>query len=138
MALMGLTDAMPGAQAQAPKQAAATKKQEPEAKTYTFSARCVNHADNAPMAGVSVRLYRVEGRTSPPVEIAKTVTGVDGRFAFTGLIPPRPENQIDRLEYTVFGFADGRPIGIRFFHFEEKEMVNTIRMAKKSRRSPAR
>jgi beta-lactamase regulating signal transducer with metallopeptidase domain len=130
MALIGLTDAMPNAQAQALKQAAATKKQEPEAKTYTFSADCVNAVDRAPMAGVSVRLYRVEGRTSPPVEIARTVTGVDGRFAFTGLIPPRPFNHIDRLEYTVFGFADGRPIGICFFHFDEEERVNTIRMAK--------
>ena len=79
MALTGLTDAMPGAQAQAPKQAAATKKQEPEPKTYTFSADCVNDADKAPMAGVSVRLYRVEGRTSPAVEIARTITGADGR-----------------------------------------------------------
>ncbi len=58
MALIGLTDAMPGAKAQAPKQAASTQKAEPEAKTYTFSGRCVNHADDAPLAGVSVRLYQ--------------------------------------------------------------------------------
>ena len=43
MALMGLTDAMPGAQAQAPKrQPAPTGKEEPKANTHTVSGRCVN------------------------------------------------------------------------------------------------
>jgi beta-lactamase regulating signal transducer with metallopeptidase domain len=129
MALMGLTDAMPGAKAQAPKQAASTQKEEPEAKTYTFSARCVNHADGAPLAGVSVRLYQVEGRTSPPVEVARTVTGVDGRFAFTGLVPPRLEGHLDRRDYAVLGFLGDRPIGISFHHFDGNEEVVKIRMA---------
>ena len=87
MALMGLTDAMPGARAQAPKGAASTGKEEPEAKTHTVSGRCVNQADRSPLAGVSVRLYRVEGRTSPPVEIARTVTDADGRYHVHGSRP---------------------------------------------------
>jgi hypothetical protein len=130
MALMGLTDAMPGAQAQAPKQTASTQKEQPEAKTYTFSARCVNHADGAPLAGVSARLYQVEGRTSPPVEVARTVTGVDGRFAFTGLAPPRhEEGYLDLRDYAVLGFLGDRPIGISFHQFDGNEEVVEIRMA---------
>ena len=84
------------------------------------------------MAGVTVRLYRVEGPASPPVEIAKTVTDADGRYAFTGLVPPRPENHLDRLNYAVFGFADGRPIGIGFFHFRDDKEVVELRMARET------
>ncbi|HKI17152.1 MAG TPA: M56 family metallopeptidase, partial [Isosphaeraceae bacterium] len=129
MAFVGLTDAVPGAKAQPPQQAAPKQKEEPEAKTYTFSARCVNHADGAPLAGVTVRLYQVEGRTSPPVEVARTVTGVDGRFAFTGLKPPRHEDYLDRRAYAVLGFLGDRPIGISFHHFDDNEEVVEIRMA---------
>ena len=132
MALMGLTDAMPGARAQAPKGAAATGNEGAQGQTtHTVSGRCVNNADRSPLAGITVRLYRVEGRTSPPVEIAKTVTDADGRYAFTGLEPPRPEDHLDRLNYGVFGFADDRPIGISFFHFrDDKEEVVELRMVR--------
>ena len=82
-----------------------------------------------PLAGVSVRLYQVEGRTSPPVEVARTVTGVDGRFAFTGLAPPRHEGHLDRRDYAVLGFLGDRPIGISFHHFDGNEEVVEIRMA---------
>ena len=85
---MGLTDAMPVAQAQAPKETASTGNEEPTARTHTVTGRCFNHADSSPMAGVSVRLYQAEGRSSPPMEIAKTVTDADGRYTFTGLVPP--------------------------------------------------
>jgi 5-hydroxyisourate hydrolase-like protein (transthyretin family) len=77
-----------------------------------------------------VRLYRVEGRTSPPVEIARAVTDADGRYTFTGLEPPRPENHLDRLVYGVLGFAEGRPIGNGFSHFRGGEEVVTIRMTR--------
>ena len=106
------------------------RKEEPQAKTHTVSGRCVNDADRSPLAGITVRLYRVEGRTSPPVEIAKTVTDADGRYTFTGLEPPRPENHLDRLNYGVFGFADDRPIGISFFHFRDDKEVVELRMAR--------
>jgi beta-lactamase regulating signal transducer with metallopeptidase domain/5-hydroxyisourate hydrolase-like protein (transthyretin family) len=129
MALMGLTDAMPNAKAQAPKEAASTK-EEPKANTHTISGRCLNNADRSPLAGISVRLYRVEGRTSPPVEITKTVTDVDGRYTFTGLEPPRPEGHLDRLNYGVFGFAADRPIGISFFHFHDGKEVVELRMVR--------
>jgi beta-lactamase regulating signal transducer with metallopeptidase domain/5-hydroxyisourate hydrolase-like protein (transthyretin family) len=129
IALTGLTDAMPGARAQAPKGAASTGKEEPRANTHTISGRCVNHGDNSPLAGISVRLYRAEGRTSPPVEIARTVTDVDGRYTFAGLAPPHPEGHLDRLSYAVLGFADNRPIGISFHSFRKDKEVVEIRMA---------
>ena len=137
VALLGLTDAMPGARAQAPKAAAATGKDEPKASTHTVSGRCVNHADGSALAGVSVRLYQAEGRTSPPVEIARTVTDADGRYTFTGLEPPRPEGHLDRLNYAVLGFSDGRPIGIPFFHFVTTRRSSKSGWLAKSRRSPA-
>ena len=132
MALTGLTDAMPGARAQVPKGAASAGKGEPQGTTHTVSGRCVNDADGSPMAGVTVRLYRVEGPASPPVEIAKTVTNADGGYAFTGLAPPRPENHLDRLNYAVLGFADGRPIGISFSHFRGDKEVVELRMAREA------
>ena len=129
MVLMGLTDAMPIARAQAPKEAVSTTKNEPRENTHTVSGHCVNNADRLPLAGISVRLYRVDGRISPPVEIARAVTDSDGRYTFTGLVPPRPENHLDRLNYGVFGFAADRPIGIPFSHFgENREEVVTIQM----------
>ena len=130
MALLGLTDATPGAKAQAPKPAVSTKKDEPRAKTHTVSGRCFNDFDPAPLAGISVRLYKIEGRLSPPVEIARTVADADGRYAFTGLEPPRLEGHLDRLYYGAFGFAEGRPIGISFFHFDDKKEVVELRMAR--------
>ena len=131
MVLMGLTDAMPGAraQAQAPKKAAAQVKDEPKTITHTINGLCVNDADDSALAGISVRLYRAEGRTSPPVEIARTVTDLAGRYTFTGLAPPRPEGYLDRLNYAPLGFADDRPIGIPFIHFRDNEEVVTIRVA---------
>jgi beta-lactamase regulating signal transducer with metallopeptidase domain/5-hydroxyisourate hydrolase-like protein (transthyretin family) len=128
-ACFGLTDAMPGAKAHASKDAAQTG-EEPRAKTHTVSGRCVNHADGSALPGVTVRLYRVEGRTTPPVEFAKTVTDADGRYTFTGLEPPRPENHLDRLNYAVLGFAADQPIGSSFSHFLGDKEVVTIRMTR--------
>ena len=128
MALTGLTDAMPGARAQSSKEAASTGKEEPKANSQTIGGRCVD-ADGSALAGVSVRLYRVEGRISPPVEIARTETGVDGRYTFTGLAPERGRGHLDLLEYGVLGFLGDRPIGIPFMHFDGEEEVVTIRFA---------
>ena len=132
MALIGLTDAMPGAKGQTPKAAApaATAKEEPNENTHTVAGRCVNNADRSALAGITVRLYRADGRTSPPVEVAQTVTDADGRYSFAGLEPPRPEGHLDRLIYGVFGFADGRPIGISFFHFRDDKEVVELRMVR--------
>jgi hypothetical protein len=128
--LIGLTDAMPGARAQPPRKSGQGDKEEPKGKTYTLGGNCVDHADGTPLPGVSVRLYRVEGRTAAAVEVATMVTGADGRFEFTGLVPPRLESHLDYLEYAVFGFAGGRPVGNRFIHFDDKEEVSTIRMVR--------
>ena len=74
---MGLTDAMPAATAQSifsrsprPFQ----KKRALEAKTVTLRGRCVDHVDSSALAGARVRLFKAQGRTSPIVEIAKSVT----------------------------------------------------------------
>lgn len=126
-ALLGLTDALPPTQAQPPK-AAVAKKREP-AKDHTESGRCLNQADHNALAGVTVRLYRLEGRVAPPVEIAKTVTDAEGRYTFEGLVPPRPYRHFDRLIYGVFGFADDLAIGIPFFsHSADGKQVVDIWM----------
>jgi beta-lactamase regulating signal transducer with metallopeptidase domain len=145
-ALLGLTDAMPRVTAQAPttgatakqargKQATKSKtekpqKEAPQPKNHTVSGRCVEDLNGSALAGVSVRLYQVAGRTSPPVEIARTVSDDDGRYAFTGLVAPRHEGHLDRLVYVAFGFAANRPIGISFMHFRGQEEVVTIGMAR--------
>src|SRR5262249_5054567 len=130
MALVGLTDAMPGARAQAQKGASSAGKREPQATTHTVSGRCVNDADGSPMAGVTVRLYRVEGRAARPVEIARTATDAEGPSPSPALVPPRPENHLDRLNYAVLGFADGRPIGISFLLLRDDREVVELRMAR--------
>lgn len=133
--VLGLTDAMPSTAAQAPKDQApnaglAAAKDEPDKSTFTISGRCVDNDDQTALADVRVRLYRIDGRTTPPVEIANVVTDADGRYTFTDLVPPRPEDYWDRLNYGVFGFANGRPIGISFFHFDGQQEVVELRMAR--------
>ncbi len=132
LAMFGLTDAMPGVAAKAPKDDPPTKPAEPKANTYTVSGRCVENADKSPLAGISVRLYRVAGRTSPPKEIAKTLTDAEGRYAFTGLMPPRTGDRSDYLNYSVFGFAENRPIGILFMHIHEGKEVVEIQMTRET------
>src|SRR5262249_62192913 len=100
------------------------------AKPPTRGGAAVNTAEGSALAGATVRLYRGEGRTPPPVEIAKTVTDADGRYTFTGLVPPRPENHLDCLSYAVLGFADGWPVGSSFRHFRGDSEVVTIRMTR--------
>ena len=130
MALLGLTDAMPVAKAQAPKDTAPTEKNETKSNTYAVSGRCLENSDRSPLAGITVRLYRADGRTSSPVEIATTVSDADGRFLFPGLEAPRPEQHLDRLSYGVFGFAADRPIGVSFFR-GGKEVVE-LRMVREA------
>jgi hypothetical protein len=129
IALMGLTDALPAAKAQAVREAAPAEKAEARANSHTISGRCVNNADDSALAGISVRLYQLQGRASAPIEIGRTITDVNGRYTFTGLAPPRPEDYFDRLIYTVIGLADDRPIGNSFMHFLGTEQVVEIRMA---------
>ncbi len=132
LAMLGLTDAMPGVEGKAPKDAPPEKHAEPKANTYTVSGRCVENADKSPLAGISVRLYRVAGRTSPPKEIAKTRTDAAGRYTFTGLVPPRTGDRSDYLKYEVVGFAENRPIGITFMHTREGKEVVEIQMTRET------
>jgi len=130
IAMLGLTDAMPGATAQPPKAAEPTAKADATRNTHTVSGRCVNDDDHLPMAGVSVRLYQVEGKGLPPVELATTLTDGDGRYTFKGLTPPRPEGYLDRLTYSALAVAAGRPAGMGFIHLREGNEVVEIRFAR--------
>jgi beta-lactamase regulating signal transducer with metallopeptidase domain len=114
IALVGLTDAMPPAAAD---QSSANTAPAPgqgkplEAESTTLRGRCVDHQDGSALAGAIVRLFRVQGRISPIVEIAKFVTDPQGRFEFPLLPPPRPDDPVDPLFYMVFVEAGDRPIG---------------------------
>ena len=134
MALLGLTDAMPRRQGPSPESSPRRHRRRNPRRPRKIPTPSPDAASitpiGLPLAGITVRLYRAEGRTSPPVEIAKTVTDADGRYSFAGLEPPRPEGHLDRLIYGVFGFADDRPIGISFFHFRDDKQVNELRMVR--------
>jgi beta-lactamase regulating signal transducer with metallopeptidase domain/5-hydroxyisourate hydrolase-like protein (transthyretin family) len=119
IALAGLTDAMPATadpvqtQAKPPAKAVAvpSKDAASQATTVTLRGRCLDYTTKAGMAGVRVRLFKVEGRTAPIVEAAQAVTDEKGQFEFPDLVPPRPENPVDRLVYLIFADAPDRPIG---------------------------
>ncbi len=114
IALTGLTDAMPPAAAHQPaaKTSPAPDQGEPlDAQTVTLRGRCVDHHDDSALQGATVRLFKVQGRLSPIVEITKSVTDPAGRFEFPNLDPPRPDDPIDPFFYMVFADADDRPIG---------------------------
>lgn len=128
IAFMGLTDAMPGAMpgaraqqnptkaatAKAPTKAAprAVRGQQDQAPRRTLHGQCIDHVDKSPLAGIPVRIFRAQGRTSPIVEQAKTVTDREGRFEFADLIPPRADDPVDQLIYLIFAEMDNRPIGM--------------------------
>jgi len=127
LALAGLTDALPaaprdGAPAvsdppQASKPATPVGAAEPEANSYTLKGRCIDRLDRTALTGVSIRLFKVEGRSALPVEIAKTASDEEGRFEFQNLVPPRPDARVDRLVYLVFGLDDDLPIGVGYEDF---------------------
>ena len=120
LAMLGLTDSMPGAIAQLPKETALAKDNTSE-NNHTVSGHCLESVVRTPLSGITVKLYRLEGRTQPAVEIATTTSDAEGRFSFPGLVPPRRENHLDRLDYGVFGFANDRPIGPSFHHFDKND-----------------
>ncbi len=131
IALLGLTDAMPDVHAQGPQTPKTVAKADEPQKTHTVEGRCAEYDPKSTggksIVGVSIRLYKVEGRTSPPVEIARTVSGEDGRYAFPGLVPPRMEYQFDRLVYGVFGVAEGKPLGQSFMYYDKNDKeVTTV------------
>ena len=119
-ALIGLTDAMPAAIAQKTNEASVTNVA-PNENNHTESGDCLESVDQTPLAGITVKLYRLEGRTSPAVEIATTTSDAEGRYSFSGLEAPRRQNHLDRLVYGVLGFANDRPIGRSFHHFNKDD-----------------
>ncbi len=120
LAMIGLTDAMPGANAQLPKDTALAKDNTSQ-NNHTVSGQCLESVVRTPLAGITMKLFRLEGRTSPAVEIATTTSDAEGRYSFPGLVAPRRENHLDRLDYGVFGFANDRPIGPSFHHFDKND-----------------
>ena len=111
-ALVGLTDAMPVAVAQKADEAPVTNVA-PNENNHTESGDCRDTVDQTSLVGITVKLYRLEGRTSPAVEIATTTSDAEGRYSFSGLEAPRRENHLDRLVYGVVGFVNDRPMGRR-------------------------
>ena len=112
---VGLTDAMPRAAADQPREtpaAAPAQDETPAAETVTLRGRCLDAADGSALAGARVRLFKAQGRTAPIVEIADTVTDAQGRYEFAGLRPPRVDDPLEPLLYVVFAEVENRPIGV--------------------------
>jgi beta-lactamase regulating signal transducer with metallopeptidase domain len=138
MALLGLTDAMPNDGAIQPTAGAApivgkaevrpARESEPKSGGYRIRGRCVDHIDNAALAGVEVRLFKIRGQTLPIVESAHTVTDINGRFEFTGLEPPRPYDRLDRLFYFVAALGGNRPVSGYGVGYDARPMPNGIEM----------
>ncbi len=76
---------------------------------YKIHGRCIDHADNSPVAGIRMLLFEIPGRTLPIVQIAETVADEKGHFEFAHLVPPRASDRLNRLLYLVVPFADDRP-----------------------------
>ena len=84
----------------------------PDRGTVTIRGRCLDHVDRSALAEATVRLFEARGRTAPIVEIARSVTDPQGRFAFRRLEPPRNDDPVDPLIYLVFAEVPDRPIGV--------------------------
>src|SRR6185369_16410850 len=81
---------------------------------YAIHGLCVDHFDTKPLAGMTILLFKGEGRTSPPVKVAEATTDSKGQFEFKGLEPPREGERLNALTYGVFAKGGGRPWGVQF------------------------
>ncbi len=102
---------------------------------FTLHGKCIDDEDEDEIGlpGVRVRLFKIEGMTEPPVEIAQATTDQSGRFDFIGLPSPRPGVRRDRLEYDVFA-QDGKHAtawGRSGPLWREKRQSSLIRMQRK-------
>ncbi|WP_175517550.1 carboxypeptidase regulatory-like domain-containing protein [Planctomicrobium piriforme] len=134
IALMRATAFMPAAHAQQGNAAApsTTIMAESAASSHVVTGRCVDSSSRVPLAGISVRLFRMQGQTSHPEEIARTITDADGRYTFTVLTPPRPEGNLDRLRYDVVGISQDGQIGVNFLNHRDEEEIVEIRIARET------
>src|SRR5580658_932966 len=78
--LSAASEPPPAGKAQRPT-AASTEK--PPAKqdkpsAYKIEGRCIDHADNSPIAGIRVLLFEIPGHTLPIVQIAETIADEKG------------------------------------------------------------
>jgi beta-lactamase regulating signal transducer with metallopeptidase domain len=76
---------------------------------FQIRGRTVRRADKSVMPEVRLHLYKAEGRTGVPEKVAETVSDTEGRFEFTGLLPPRPDNRFDRLVYEMIAETERGP-----------------------------
>ena len=119
--LLGLTDARSIVSAEqnaadhpAPQSAAgdSAKPAGPDKSDYVIHGRCVDHLDNSPLGGIHMRLFMSVGLTAPPIPIGSTVSDANGRFEFTGLAPPRRDERLNYLAYTVVADDEQRPTAV--------------------------
>jgi len=79
---------------------------------YAIHGKCVDQLDNSPLGGIRLKLFMSVGIASSPVQIGQTLSDADGRFEFTGLVPPRREERLHYLAYTVIADDDRRPFAV--------------------------
>src|SRR6476659_4260807 len=109
----------------------ASRTAEPLKNDYTIRGRCVDHFDSGPLAGMTILLYKGEGRVSPPVKVGQTTTDSKGRFEFNGLEPPRDGERLDPLKYGAFAKGGDRPYGVQFHSSSSRNPEEMeIRMAR--------
>ncbi len=139
LAVIGLTDSISAANAKANVQAAdetpgKTEEIAPEEKTISLKGRCLDHEDKSVFSGVTVRLFKMQGKTAPIVEIAKTKTDAMGEFEFPNLAPPRSEDPLDPLDYLAFVDIPNRPIGTSgcYWQFGRPPFFKEIRIPRNS------
>lgn len=129
--LVGLTDALPQVDAQPAAETAAGDKPE-VAHDYVVRGTCVDQADLAPLEGITVTLYQIQGQAGPAEPIATTKSDAEGKFEFAGLESPRPEFGVDCLRYDYIATAPGWPVGKTFLDDVDGKMVPVIRMTKET------
>lgn len=129
--LVGLTDALPQVDAQPAAATAAGDKPE-VAHDYVVRGTCVDQAGLAPLEGITVTLYQIQGQAGPAEPIATTKSDAEGKFEFAGLEPPRPDHRIDCLRYEYVATAPGWPIGQTFYDQIDGKLMPVIRMTKET------
>ena len=79
--------------------------------SYAIRGQCVGE-DGRTVAGIRLRLLKLDGSSSPPVEVAQTVSDARGRFAFARLVPPRDLQGTNRLAYGIEASDEQGLVGI--------------------------
>ncbi|MFO0977806.1 MAG: M56 family metallopeptidase [Planctomycetaceae bacterium] len=79
-----------------------------ETGNYAAEGVCIDAVDQAPLAGVDVRLFAQHGLLAETKEVGSMKTDANGRFRFPNL--PAPSNLgAKKLQYVVLAQMEGRP-----------------------------